>query len=347
MGMNEIQTPFKPGVVMAAAPDAVLMAIGHAPQHPHPLADGLTLRQIAYAAGFQVREQQPHEHDLSVMARGMCSQDFGSVLAGAYVIPTRAAYDSSAGDHLAIAATIEVDNFNPVEMPALDADIKLEVLTENGSVKHGVAMLAGGARSVRLVSYAKGVLISRETIINDQAKLISQTVSSAGASAARIEARLIASALENPASLDDGAPVFGIEYGNLIEAALTGPNLGAAMALLRTQLTSAGQRSGLAARFIVTSPELEYTARHEIRQSGLDLEVAVLADLPPARWYLLADPIASPAVGILRLTGTRHPIRVEQRRIPFEVDGSMIQVAADLGATLLRRTGIVRGGLTT
>lgn len=346
MGMNEIQTPFKPGVVMAAAPDAIRMAIGHAPKHPHPLADGLTLRQIAYAAGLRTREPSSIDTDQSIMARGMRSQDFGSVLADAYAVPTRAAYDSSAGDHLAIAATIEVENFKPVEMPALDADIKLELLAENGSVKHGVAMLAAGSRAVRLVSYAKAVLVSRETIINDQARLISQTVSSSGASAARIEARLIADALENPASLDDGAPVFGIAHGNLLEEALTGPSLGAAMALLRTQPTSAGQRSGLAAKFIVTSPELEYTTRHEIKQSGLDLEVSVLADLPPARWYLLADPIACPAVGILRLTGTRHPIRVEQRRANFEIDGTLIQVAADLGATVLRRTGIVRGGLT-
>ena len=50
-------------------------------------------------------------------------------------------------------------------------------------------------------------------------------------------------------------------------------------------------------------------------------------------------------IGVLRLHGAKTPLRVEQKRRPFEIDGAAVKVVADLGACLLSRTGIVRGGV--
>ena len=347
MGMTNSKSTFTPGAVMTAAPDAIRQAIGQRVEHPHPLADGLTLRQIAYAAGSQVRQPSPGEIDLSVMGRGMHSSDFSAVLADAYTIVTRASYDSHAADHLAFSAALEVDNFKPVELVALDglAGLELEKLAEHGEIMHGSAFMALVQQSVRLTTYAKSVLVQRTQIINDQAGVIAQSFASVGISAGRIESRLVTAALENPPLLTDGLPVFGPGHVNIVEQSLSAAALGAGMAALRTQPTATGQRAGLSARYIVTSPELEFEARRLIRDAGLDLQVSVLADLPAHRWYLLADPVACPAVAVLRLYGTRHPVRVEQRKTPVEMEGTMVQVTANLGACILRRTGIVRGGI--
>jgi hypothetical protein len=344
MGMTNSKSIFTPGAVMTAAPDAIRQAIGEHVKHPHPLADGLSLRQIAYAAGALVRQPQPEEVDLSIVARGMHSSDFSAVLASGYQIATVAAFDAQAADYLAFAAVLEVNNFKPVELPAMDTDLGLEKLAEHGEIKPGIALLAAGNRSVRLTTFARAILVSLETIINDQSRIVAQTFAGAGSSAGRIESRLVAAALENPPALDDDKAVFGVEHGNLIEEILSGPALGAAMAALRTQPTSTGQRANLRAAYIVTSPELEFEARRLIRDAGLDLRVSVLADLPAHRWYLLADPASCPAIAVLRLASSRHPVRVEQRKTPIEIEGTFVQVAADLGACLLRRTGIVRGG---
>lgn len=336
---------FPPGAVLAAAPDAIQLAAGIDVKHPHPLADGLTLLQIAFAAGARIREPRPGEDDMQVSARGMSSLEFGDVLTTAFQKPTIAAYDAQADDHLQFSSIIEVPNFRAAEMSAYDTDIDLEQVDELAEIKSsGLAALTAGASPVKLTRYARRLLISREAIINDQARVLAQIVAGAGASAGRLESRLVARALETPPALNDGLPVFGAGHGNVVEHALTAEALGAAMAALRTQPTSNGQRANLRARHIVTSPELEFESRRLIRDAGLELSVSVLADLPAQRWYVLADKVAAPVVGLLRLVGTKNPVRVEPRKTPFELDGNLIQVTASFGVILLRRVGIVRGG---
>ena len=338
---------FPPGAVLAAAPDAIQLSAGIAVKHPHPLADGLTLLQIAYAAGARVREPRPGEADMSVYSRGISSLEFGSALTNAFKTYTIAAYDSQAADHLQFGSIIEVPNFHAAEIGSYDADVELKQVDELAHIEHGgVATLTAGASPVRLTQYARRLLVSREAVINDQSRVLAHIVAGAGASAGRLESRLVARALENPPALDDGLPVFGTDFLNVVEQPLSATALGAAMAALRTQPTSNAQRANLRARHIVTSPELEFEARRLIRDAGLDLTVSVLSDLPAQRWYVLADKVAAPVVGLLRLAGTKNPVRVEARKTPFEMDGNLIQVVAEFGVCLLRRVGIVRGGVT-
>lgn len=336
---------FPPGAVLAAAPDAIQLAAGIAVNHPHPLAEGLTLLQIAFAAGARVREPRPGEADMQVSARGMSSLEFGGVLTSAFKAHTIAAYDAQAADHLQFGNIIEVPNFRKAEVGSHDADIDLEQVDELAEIKSGgFATLTAGASPVKLTQYARRLLVSREAIINDQSRVLAQIVAGAGASAGRLESRLVARALETQPTLDDGLPVFGADHGNVVEQALSAEALGAAMAALRTQPTSNGQRANLRARHIITAPEMEFLARKLARDAGLDVSVSVLADLPAQRWYVLADKVAAPVVGLLRLAGAKNPVRVEARKTPFEMDGNLIQVAAEFGVALLRRVGIVRGG---
>lgn len=341
-------TPFNPREILAAAPDAIAMGAGAKPDRPHPLANDLSLRSIAYACGILSRKQETFETDNAVVGRGMGTAEFSRTLADGVRAMTIATYGAQA-EHLAFVATQEVSNFMPADINALEADVDLEPLGEDAEIQAFSAVLSGGAREVRLITYARAIPIGRAAIINNKLAEIGRLFGSIGGSAARLESRKVAAAMEANPALDDGDVVFDAKYSNVLgdaenPAVLIPSNLGLAMSLLRTQPTASGQRADLRAKHLVVEPALELTAREMIRNAGLDVMVSVLANLPAGRWYLLADKAVCPTVGVLRLFGVKTPVRVEQKRPKIEFDGSCVTVTADLGACMLRRIGIVRAG---
>ena len=330
--------------IIAAAPDAIAIGAGASVNRPHPLASELTLRKIAYACGASLRKPQPHDTAMSIAASGMGSPEFSRIVADGVRAVTIQSYTTQA-DHLTYVTPFEVKNFLPGQIPALDSDLKLEPLADDAEIQQGVALVEGGAQSVRLTTFARAIGISREAIINDSTAAIGRVFAELGASAGRTEARLVADALEANQVLDDGAVTFDAAYANVVAFALSWEAFGEAAALLRTQLTQAGQRADMKARFLVVAPDIELAAQKMVFEAGLQVQVFALANLPAGRWYVLADPAVSPALGVLRLAGVKSPIRVEQRKRPPEMDGACVQVTADLGAFILRRTGIIRGGV--
>ena len=330
--------------IINAAPDAIAMGAGATVNRPHPLARELTLRKMAYACGASVRKPQPYDSEMSIAASGMGSPEFSRLMADGVSSVTIQSYRNQS-EHLAIASLFDVPNFFPSQIPALDSDLALEPLAAQAEIKQGVVTMAGGAQDVTLTTFARAITIHRADIINDNTPGIGRVFAELGASAGRIEARLMADALEANPALDDGLAVFDAAYSNVVAEAFGWGALVSATTLLRTQLTQAGQRADLKAKFLVVAPELELPAQSMVAEAGLDIKVLALANLPTGRWFVLADPMVCPVVGVLRLAGAKNPIRVEQRKRPPEMDGACVQVTADLGAFILRRTGIIRGGV--
>lgn len=334
---------YNPREILAAAPDTISMGVGEKVSHPHPLAGDLSLRNIAYACGIIQRPQQAFEDDRTVVARGMSTSDFSRVLADGVKSVTIAAYGAQA-EHMAFAVPQEVQNFRPVAIPSLEGDIVLELLGEHAEISHFYALLNGGATKVALTTFGRLVNISREAILNNQVTDFGRLFAAFGGSGARLESRMVAATLEANPLLDDGGATFDAAYSNVLAQSLDADGLGLAMALLRTQPTASGQRADLRAKHLVVAPALERIARELVRTAGLDLTVSVLAALPDGRWYLLADPVVCPTVGVLRLFGVKTPVRVESARRPLQMEGACVKVTADVGACILRRTGIVRAG---
>lgn len=339
---------FNPREILAAAPDAVAIGAGARLIQPHPLAAELSLRDIATACGVLNRKRGAHESDIAVMGRGMATSDFSRVLADGVRSIMLATYGSQA-EHLAFTVLQEVTDFKPLSVPMMEADVDLEPLTEGAEIARFNAVLSVGSRTVELRAFARAISISRQAIINNQMFDIGRVFGSIGGSGARLEARMVAAEMESNPTLDDGEVVFDAKYTNILgdagsPAALVPTNLGLAMGLLRTQLTASGQRADLKAKHLVVEPGLELIARSMVRDAALDVVVSVLANLPIGRWYLLADPAACPTVGVLRLLGAKTPLRVEQKKSPMDVDGARVTASADLGAVMLGRVGIVRGG---
>lgn len=332
----------QPAEILAAAPDFLAVQMGFAPHCPHPLAQSLTLREIAYALGQKARTKQAFEGDAPVVARGLASSDFSQLLADSVRRVSIAAYDAGSSEYLKFCAVTEVRDFRAEQVAAIDSDLALKMLNELAEIERGQPFTATSGNVVQLSTFARICTLSRTLILNDAFATIRGIFSSVGAHVAQLEAAMLAQALSGNPELDDGQPVFS--PANSLEVGLDALTLGEAMAMLRNQKNAAGNPLNLRARHIVCAPEIEYSAKQLVVDAGLDIEVTALAGLPPSRWFLLPGKDTRPVLTVVRLAGSKTPLRVEQKAL-FKTDGVSIRVRADLGVNFLRRTGIVRGGI--
>lgn len=334
---------FDPREVMGAAADSLAQKMGLSPKHPHPLANGLTMREIATAAAILQRPAQQHEADMAVVARGLTSSDFRDLMSDVIAQVAVVGYEKQA-DHLAFCAQVPAKNMKPTSVPGLDADVNLMPLLEGGQIEWNTAITVEGEQSLQLVEYARIIGVSRRVIVNDQLAAVAQVVRLVGAAVSRLESRLVAATLEQNKNLSDGNPVFHVDFGNVVVDGLA-TGFSKATAALRKQLTSSGQRADLRARHLVVEPDLETTAMSLVNDLGFsDIQVSVLADLPAGRYYVLADQDISPTVAVLRLYNAKNPLHTKVAGKEVSFDGMAIRLTADLGAGILRRQGIVRGG---
>ncbi len=335
-------TTIKPAEVLAAAPDFFALQMGAVPSSTmHPLAESLSARQIAYALGAKLRKPSDIEAELSVVARGLHSADFGRLLADGAKNLTVAAYDAVAQEHLQFTASTVVEGFMQESLPAIDGDLDLQPLGDFAEIAHGAAFTAVGGAAVQMATFGRIVTVSRSLVINDQLGALKAVFAAVGAHAAQKEAAIVAACLGSNPKMDDAEDMFS--DANTVKTALDGAALGVAMGMLRNQKSAAGNALNLRAAHLVVAPELEYAARKAVLDGGLSLSVAALAGLPAARWFVLPDPAFHPVLTVLRLAASPSPLRLEQKAL-FDADGTGIRVTADLGAVFMRRTGIVRGG---
>lgn len=331
--------------ILAAGADAILAAFGAPNRNPHPLADDLAtapLSRLAYAAGLAIRQQQSHENDRAVMARGMQSQDFAALLAAASMTLANRRFETMA-EHRAFCATVECRDFKPTEIASTGLDIELPEVGEHGEMQTGV-VLFGQGNTAQLRSYGRVLSAARQLIVNDQAGMIADAVAQIGAAAARTEAREVYAALESNPTMADGELVFHEDHGNIIASALDGTSLGAAMAALRTMTLIGGNLADLAAAHLVVAADLELAARKLAHEAGLQIAVTASARLPSGRWYLLPAADVAPTVGVLRLKGSTSPVLIEAWRGTSAFDGAQMKARSDTGAVMVART-LIRGGV--
>jgi len=153
--------------IQAAAVDAVALATGQQVKAPHPLAAEIGLRDIAFACGDLARKCSPGTHDLAIVGYGMGTADFSALLAKGASAATINSYAAQA-EHSKFCSRLEVIDFQPSELPALDADLGLEPLLEGAKITQGLAFLSAGSTAVQLITYAKAIGVSRELIINNR-----------------------------------------------------------------------------------------------------------------------------------------------------------------------------------
>lgn len=339
-------TPANAPDMLAAMPDGMALALGQTVRSAHPFAEYIEpspLRMGAFAAGQLVSARRPGEPQMAVVSRGLRSMQFQTALASSLQEVARRRFDKQA-THRNFANEIEVDKLGVAEVqPKVHISPAFNDITGGNEALHSNAALKNG-ESITLFSFGRQVDIFREQIINDDQKAISEAISETGITAARHEARMVAASLEENPNMRDGKPVFHADFGNILATAFGEPALIAALAALRNQVSREGLPINAATAYLVVAPAFEYTASKLVNDSGLPIEVIVLASLPVARYYLLTAKDISRTIAVARLSGSSHPVRVEPVKTPLELDGLALRVSLDVGANMVGRSGILRGG---
>lgn len=339
-----------PADLLAACPDAIAIAIGQTPRNPHPLAAELSfdaLSKAAHIVGLKQRGgSDPNLPEHRVMALGLQTLDFGNLLAES-VAPVAVQRFADAAEHRRFTRLFEVKNYLPHVLPgALDADLTLPEKPELEELKlFDVRIIDGGMGQIR--RYAANLLVTREVIINDEHEAVRSLIETMGTAAARREAQSVYACLESDAPMPDGELPFHAMHGNIVTEPFGLAAIGLAMGALRTMQTPAGNAADLPAAHLVVSADLEASAHSITHESGLSQKISITATslLPAGRWYLMADPAQQATIAALTLRGSKgRSVSVGAERTPINLDGATLRVTANVGAAMLSRVGIVRGG---
>lgn len=333
-----------PQDILAAGVDLLAVRSGLDIRHPHPAARGISLCDLAVACAAIAQPGIPLHDRRAAYGFGMGTAEFSRVLADS-AAPLVAQRFTDSAKHRRFCSEIEVDDFKPIEIPGADLEVEMLEAGPGGEIQHGHATVAAGATEVKISRYVRNLLIGRQVVLGDRVGFVAGLVGAVGSTAARLEGRLVADALEANTSLDDGGPVFHSDYGNLVESALDAATLDQAMVALRNQRMAGGGRADLELAQLVVAPSLELTAHKLLHDHGLlgRAVVTALAALPAGRWFAMAAPEIAPCVATLKL-GDGPSARVEPLRRPPQFEGVAMRAAAELGAVIVSRIGIVRGG---
>ena len=334
-----------PADILAAAPDAVAMALGEHVANPHPLAHDLAHAPLSsLAAACAAKAQRPGS---MVKASWHTSSDFGAALAAGVAEVINRRFRAQA-EHRRFCGELAVRNFKPVELPEIDLSDELPVvgeLDEFGQTYIGEpAQVRVGevVRDLRIVAFGRLLNISRQMVINDDIGIVADMVAQMGGAIARTEAKLLYQELEINPVLADGDRVF-IDGFNKLSGALNETNLATGVAMMRKFKTRAGNDADLAAAHLVVAAELELLARKLVHECNLPIEVTATGRLPAQRWYLFSDPEQHAACAVLKLAGQKNAVLVEPIK-HFAIEGVAIRPRADLGAVIKGRMGSIRGG---
>ena len=163
----------------------------------------------------------------------------------------------------------------------------LKPLNEAGEIQ--AVSRPEAAQSIKLVTYAARIDLSRELIINDRLGLLGDSSAEFAKMAVRRENAQLVSTLQSTANLDDGSPPFDASRGNITASAdLVVAGMTTARQALRSR-KGLDQESeiDIEPRWIIVAPDRETAAEQLITA----IQAATVGDVNPfaGRLGLIVD----------------------------------------------------------
>ncbi|MCF6232087.1 MAG: Mu-like prophage major head subunit gpT family protein [Rhodobacteraceae bacterium] len=193
-------------------------------------------------------------------------------------------------------------DFKPSTSIRLGEMGRLEEIAESGEITHNSR--AENGESMSLKTYARGITVSRNLLINDDLNLLGDLTAAFGQSAAQTEADLMIDLLTSNPNLSDGTPVFDASRGNVASSGgiLSSSNLDEARQAMRSYKGLDGKTLiRVTPKYLVVGPELETTAEMllasiyatttaDVNPWTSKLTLIVEPRLTGEGWYIMADP---------------------------------------------------------
>ena len=244
-----------------------------------------------------------------------------------------------------IATQMDFTDFRPHPVAQLADFPLLREINENGEINFGT--LPEKRENVVLRSYAAGLRISRQAMINDDLGAIDRAVRNTAMAVAATEdqvffAMLLSNSGAGPTLVETGRAVFNATDGTLAGSAATIDiaSLSIARAALRKRRRLDGTDLEAVGRVLLVGPDRETVAQQivapiQAQQAGNvnpfsgTLTIVTTAKITNNAWYLFADPNILPTFMYGFLSGDAGPrVRMDE---PFGMQGMSYTVERDFG----------------
>lgn len=218
---------------------------------------------------------------------------------------------------------------------------RLEPLSEDGEIK--ATSRAENGESMRLKTFARGLTVTRELLINDDLGMLGDMTAALGEAAAQTEADELVKLLTGNPAMSDGTPVFDASRGNVGTAGA--PSVTALTETRKTMRTRKGMDGktiiAVAPRYLLVSAALETEAEKvlasiqpnkadDVNPFGGKLSLLVEPRLPDDFWYVFADPARLAAMQYAYLSAAQG-VQI-QRTEAWDTLGMKFRAFLDFGA---------------
>jgi HK97 family phage prohead protease len=218
---------------------------------------------------------------------------------------------------------------------------RLEEIAENGEITH--TSRAENGETMRLKTFARGVTVSRNLLINDDLGMLGDTTAALGEAAAQTEADILVDLIVGNPNLSDGTAVFDASRSNVGSAAA--PSVAAlteARQAMRTRTGLDGKTIISAApRYVLVPADLETEAEQvlasiqpnksdDVNPFGGKLTLLVEPRLPAGTWYVFADTARLAAMQYAYLSSAQG-VQI-QRTEAWDTLGMKFRAFLDFGA---------------
>ena len=218
---------------------------------------------------------------------------------------------------------------------------RLEPLSEDGEIK--ATSRAENGESMRLKTFARGLTVTRELLINDDLGMLGDMTAALGEAAAQTEADELVKLLTGNPAMSDGTPVFDASRGNV--GAAGAPSVTALTETRKTMRTRKGMDGktiiAVAPRYLLVSAALETEAEKvlasiqpnkadDVNPFGGKLSLLVEPRLPDDFWYVFADPARLAAMQYAYLSAAQG-VQI-QRTEAWDTLGLKFRAFLDFGA---------------
>jgi len=293
--------------------------------------------------------------------RSMGTADFPSIMADVGNKRLRQAYEQNPASYKIWARRAQnVLNFKPISVVQMSSAPDLLQVREHGEFQYG--QMSDGAETYSLVTHGRIINLTRQAIVNDDLRAFDTALAGFGASAARLENRLVYAQLTGNAPLADGVALFDDGHKNLGKGSTSALQL-SSLAMMRSSMRQqAGLQSeilNLSPRYLIVPTALEQAAYQltsanyvparqadvsEFRQGGrtsLEPVVEPLLDgISATQWYAAANSSEIDTVEYCYLDGAEGPqIEIQNG---FAIDGVSLKCRLDFAAKAIDFRGLYR-----
>ena len=319
-----------------------------------------SLRELAAdcleAQGVRTRGLTP----LDLATRAMhTTSDFASIMANVMGKRLRNAYQENQPSYRTWARRApNAPDFKQMQVTQLGAMPDMIKILEGDTIKFGTA--SDGKEVYSVLTYARGLLFSRQMLINDDLRAFDRASTGFAGSAARLENRLVYGNLIDNPTMGDGVALFHADRNNVgAAAAISQTTLKEGRAGIRKQKGLANEELNLPTRYLIVGSDNEqlayqYTSSNyvpakpsdvnEFRQGGRT-EITPVIDAVldvDTKWYMASDSNAVDTVEYCYLDGAEGMFI--DSAIDFDSDGMKVKARLDFASKAIDHRGLWRNG---